>query len=297
MKLVIHMGLHKTGTTTFQNFLHLNKKALLDTGLIYPNIGGDEKSHWQIPHQLLRNNWGYLHEYMKMTLNIAKQQNANTVFISSEDFETMLIESYRAVEFENLLFNIGFSEIHWECVLRNQWDYFNSLYAEMSKHKICLNFASAGEEIINFGEISMGNADFRFRFAFDYDSFIERFLKDIKGSFTAISFDDFIANDFIGKELLNKHIDYEVANKTFWESNLSVAENANIRGYNDTIEINYLANFLGISITKKNFLFKKKPKKIFIPIIRKRQEMIDMAAKDLEHRFIERFPEISSMLK
>ena len=294
MKLVIHMGLHKTGSTTFQNFLYLNKKALLDAGIIYPDSDQDSKSHWMIPYQLLRNNWGYIEDYFKRALSVAKQQNANTILISSEDFAIMLTESFRVGEFENLLISLGFTEIHWECVLRKQWDYFNSLYAEMSKHKICMNFASAGEEVINFGEISMGNGGFRYRFAFDYDSYIEKFLKETNGSFIAISFEKFIASDFIGKELLNKHIDFVEDKKTFWESELNfVEEKQNIRRDDKTIEIDYLANFLGISMTNDFF---EKNQNTFVPIIQNRLGMIDLVSKDLKKRFMERFPQTSNFL-
>jgi hypothetical protein len=288
------MGLHKTGSTSFQNFLYLNKKTLLDFGVIYPDIDQDAKSHWMIPYQLLRNNWSYLEDYFKRALSVAKQQNANTILISAEGFAIMLTESFRVSRFENLLISLGFIEIHWECVLRKQWDSFNSLYAEMSKHKICLNYASAGEEIINFGEISMGNDGFRYRFAFDYDSYIEKFLKEINGSFTAISFEKFIVSDFIGKELLNKHIDFVKDKKTFWESELNfVEEKQNIRRDDKTIEIDYLANFLGISMTNDFF---EKNQNTFIPIIQNRLGMIDLVSKDLKKRFMERFPQTSNFL-
>ena len=42
MKVVIHMGLHKTGSTSFQNFLHYNKKSLLSVGILYPDIDNNE---------------------------------------------------------------------------------------------------------------------------------------------------------------------------------------------------------------------------------------------------------------
>ena len=178
MKLVIHMGLHKTASTSFQNFLHINRNVLLDAGVIYPEIE-QQASHFLIPRRILRNNWGFIEDYMKHTLSIARQRNVKTVFVSSEGFETILLESFRAAQFEKLALKLGYSEIHWICVLRSQWDYFNSLYAQMSTHKVCLNYAEAGHEIINFGEISMGNGGIRWRFAFDYDSIIEKFVEDI----------------------------------------------------------------------------------------------------------------------
>jgi len=292
MKIVIHMGLHKTGSTSFQNFLSLNKLVLMDAGILYPNIDNNEESHWIIPNQIILENWTYLENYFKEIILIANKNNLKTIFISSEDISILLTESYRVNKFENLITRLGIAEIELFCVLRNQWDYFNSLYAEMSKHKVCLNYASAGEEIINFGQISMGNDRFRYRFAFDYDYFIDKFLGETKGSFSAISYESFISNKFIGKELINTYIDSDKKTK-FWLSNLIKSEKINSRPDADTIEIDYLANFLGISMTNEIF---ENNQNSFVPIIQNRHGMIDLVSKDLNNRFLERFPIVSNFL-
>jgi len=293
MKIVIHMGLHKTGTTSFQNFLSNNKAALMDVGILYPDSENNEESQWIIPNQLNMENWSFLEDYFKKVILIAKSNSAKTIFISAEGMSILLSENFRVKKFENLLLEIGFTEIVWECVLRNQWDYFNSLYAEMSKQKICLNYASAGEEILRFGQISMGNDAFRYRFAFDYDKFIESFLEETKGSFSANSYESFISNGFIGKELINKHIESEEDKRKFWSANLIKSKKINARPDDDTIEIDYLANFLGISMTNEIF---EKNQNTFIPIIQNRHGMIDLVSKDLQRRFGERFPNISNFL-
>ena len=293
MKLVIHMGLHKTATTSFQHFLHLNKNVLLDAGVIYPEIEQNE-SHWLIPYEILRNNWSFLEEYMKHTLNTARLRNVKTVLLSSEDFETLLLESFRAAQFEKLARGLGYSEIHWICVLRSQWDYFNSLYAEMSKHKACLNYLMAGQEVFNYGEISIAANGFRWRFAFDYDSIIERFLEDIQGSFSVISYDSFVWGDIVGKNLINEVFDSEKAKTAFWKSCSNFVDKTNIRRDKKVVEIQYLANFLGIQQTKDNFA---KNENIFTPLIQHRLNGIDSVAEDLHNRFMERFPQISNRLK
>ena len=293
MKLVIHMGLHKTASSSFQNFLNLNRNVLLDAGVLYPEIE-EHAGHWLIPYEILRNNWGFLEDYMKNTLSVAKQRNVKTVLISAEDFETLLLEDFRAAQFEKLARGLGYSEIHWICALRNQWDYFNSLYAEMSKHTVCLNYLQAGEAVCNFGEISMSVAGFRWRFAFDYDSIIERFIAVVHGSFSVISFDSFINGDIVGVELIDEIIDCEVAKEAFWKSRLNFAENANIRWDKTLVEMNYLANYFGIEPTEDNF---SNNKNIFAPLLQNRLNHIDLVTEDLHNRFMERFPQISNRLK
>ena len=227
MRLIIHIGLHKTGTTSFQNFLHLNRDALLKAGVLYPEMG-EHESHWVIPNQIVRNNWNYVEDYMKTSLTNAKKANIKTVFISSEDFELFLFEGYLASQFEKLILNLGYSKIYWVSILRNQWDYFNSIYSEMSKNKVCLNYATAGEEILNFGEISMGTNVYRWRFAFDYDTIIQRFLDQINGSFSAYSFEQFTSTDVIGQEFINKIIGDDLNQKKFWNSNLHYVDKTNV---------------------------------------------------------------------
>jgi len=289
MKLVIHIGLHKTGTTSFQTFLHLNRKTLLKAGVFYPEMG-EHESHWVLPNQLVRNNWDYVEDFMRTNFKAAKEENVETVFISSEDFELFLFEGFRASQLENLSYRIGFASINWVCVLRNQWDYFNSIYSEMSKNKVCLNYATAGEEILNFGEISMGTNVYRWRFAFDYDIIIQRFLEYINGTFSAYSFEQFTSTDVIGQEFINRIIEDNLNQKTFWSSKLHYVEKTNIRGKDETVEIDYLSNFLGIKMTKEIF---EENKSTFLPMIQNRFGMIDLVKEDLHKRFKVRFPEIS----
>ena len=290
MKLVIHIGLHKTGTTSFQNFLHFNRDSLLEAGVFYPEMG-EHESHWVIPNQIIRNNWDYVKNYMKDSLSNARKANVNTVFISAEDFELFLFEGYLASQFENLVLDLGYSKIYWVSVLRNQWDYFNSIYSEMSKNKVCLNYATAGEEILNFGEISMGTNVYRWRFAFDYDIIIQRFLDYINGTFSAYSFEQFTSTDVIGQEFINKIIEDKLNQKKFWSSKLHYVEKTNVRGKDETVEIDYLSNFLGIKMTKEIF---EENNNIFLPIIQNRFGMIDLVKEDLHKRFKEKFPQIST---
>jgi len=290
MRLIIHIGLHKTGTTSFQNFLHFNRDALLKAGVLYPEMG-EHESHWVIPNQIVRNNWNYVEDYMKTSLTNAKKANIKTVFISSEDFELFLFEGYLASQFEKLILNLGYSKIYWVSILRNQWDYFNSIYSEMSKNKVCLNYATAGEEILNFGEISMGTNVYRWRFAFDYDTIIQRFLDQINGSFSAYSFEQFTSTDVIGQEFINRILEDDLNQKKFWDSNLQYIEKINVRGKDETVEIDYLSNFLGIKMTKEIF---EENKNIFLPLIQNRFGMIDIVKEDLHKRFKEKFPQISS---
>jgi hypothetical protein len=46
-RLVVHIGMHKTGTTSIQYMLHENMRALLDQGVFYPMAGRHHLAHVQ----------------------------------------------------------------------------------------------------------------------------------------------------------------------------------------------------------------------------------------------------------
>ena len=292
MKLIIHMGLHKTASTSFQNFLYLNRNNLLDAGVLYPKIEEDH-SHFEIPSRLLKDDWEFVENFLTENFKEAKTRKINTVFISSEDFETILVESFRGSQFENLALKIGYSSIHWECILRSQWDYFNSLYAQLSWDGATINYSAAGHDIIHFGQMSIGTGTFRWRFAFDYDQFIDKFIQNTSGAFSVISYDSFIDNKIIGKKLIDKVINSKNASKIFWKSDVLISDKANVRPDEETVEVNYLANFLGIKMSED---FYTENGKIFSPIVKYRQSLINQAREDLNKKFSQRFPNVSNKL-
>lgn len=53
MDLLIHVGLHKTGTTSVQNQLHHNRECLLGEGILYPASGLFGSQHALIPGSII----------------------------------------------------------------------------------------------------------------------------------------------------------------------------------------------------------------------------------------------------
>lgn len=290
MKIVIHFGLHKTASSSFQTFLYLNRAALQDVGVFYPKIEND-KSHFQIPSGIIKNDWDFVKNFLNKAFKEASNNKIKTVFISSEDFETILIENYRANQFEQLAYEVGFSEVHWVGVLRSQWDYFNSLYAQLSSDGASLNYSAMGHDIIHYGYISIGTGTFRWQFAFDYDLFFDGFLENISGSLSLYTFDSFVENEFIGDKIINSIIDDKNLEIIFWESIINQVNKANPRIDSTTVEINYLANFLGIKMSNE---FYSQNQKIFGPLVEYRQSLIGPAREELHKKFLERFPIISN---
>jgi hypothetical protein len=98
MKLVVHVGPHKTGTTAIQNMLSQNRRALLASGVFYPeSITGRTGQH-ELAWAIKRWNLRLLHadltnqqavDYLSMFLRDAVVANANVLVLSSEDFSLL----------------------------------------------------------------------------------------------------------------------------------------------------------------------------------------------------------------
>lgn len=48
MKIILHIGPHKTGTSAIQAFMHSHAAALSQHGILYPDTGGGERNHHAI---------------------------------------------------------------------------------------------------------------------------------------------------------------------------------------------------------------------------------------------------------
>lgn len=89
-KAIIHIGTHKTGSTSIQDFLYANNVALKDMGILYPVKGITKwNGHHPIAWQL-----GVEHPYRDENLDVRghletllMEYDFDKVVISSEDFE------------------------------------------------------------------------------------------------------------------------------------------------------------------------------------------------------------------
>jgi hypothetical protein len=58
MQLVIHAGIHRTGTTSLQRFLAANRAALAGRGVAYPAVAGSENNHQPLAWGIIRGERG-----------------------------------------------------------------------------------------------------------------------------------------------------------------------------------------------------------------------------------------------
>lgn len=134
-KVVLHIGTHKTATTTIQDMFAENASLLAEHGLIYPRLNRFTGHHGLVM------NWSGMPQVYQLPdgayaslQKIAAQygEGDHTVFLSSEEFSRISsLEELGRVR-EALA---GFDVIEVICVLRTQWQFLQSVYLEISKNR------------------------------------------------------------------------------------------------------------------------------------------------------------------
>ncbi len=149
MNIYLHIGTEKTGTTTLQNFLYLNKDKLLESGYYYPKSAG-LRNHQRLsiaaynlekrdPYTRLNNinSDRVLESYqniivkrLKSELNCVQQPN---IIFSSEHIQSRLTSLSEIQRLKEILVSLGAINIIVIVYLRNPVEIANSLYSTAIK--------------------------------------------------------------------------------------------------------------------------------------------------------------------
>ena len=133
MEIIIHIGRHKTGTTSIQHFLALNEDLLLNQyGIYYPEIGRDPLMKYH--HPLFRD-WAENKKKLDLQLinkiiENAKRKSASRILLSSEILSRDSITETKWLQLKEA-FNEKITIIVY---LRRQDKYLQSMYAEEILH-------------------------------------------------------------------------------------------------------------------------------------------------------------------
>lgn len=137
-RVVLHIGTHKTATTTIQDTFHANAGLLEAHGLIYPHLGRVTTGHHGLAHD-----WAHLPPVYALeggsraALRALAARHAHrpvTVLLSSEEFSRgNPADAPDYAELRALL--APFDEIEVICTLRPQWEFIQSVYLELSKYR------------------------------------------------------------------------------------------------------------------------------------------------------------------
>lgn len=132
-RLVLHIGLHKTATTTIQDTLFHNRAMLADHGLIYPFVGETRGHHGLVtrwvpmprPYALRGDPEA---EWHRVAADYADQDGI--VFLSSEEFSRA---HPRRVDLNDLRrLTDRYESVQVICMLRNQRSFLQSVYGQVA---------------------------------------------------------------------------------------------------------------------------------------------------------------------
>jgi hypothetical protein len=158
----VHIGTHKTGTTSIQALLASNASEFLRAGVYVPLAGRIERASaghhnvaWELAHDPKFDE--RLGSFAAL-LREAEDANAPALCLSSEDFELLHADRGALRTLRDGLAGIGY-EPKIILFLRPQADYFESLYAELVKGWN-LGFPDVLEAVISQGSFGASLFDY-----------------------------------------------------------------------------------------------------------------------------------------
>ncbi|WP_350333165.1 hypothetical protein [Coralliovum pocilloporae] len=134
-------------------------------------------------------------------------EEASILVLSSEDFENALADERLAERISGQFASLGVEDVHYAVVTRKPDDYFFSIFAEMSKHKVVLDLLSVFDEVMRTGKLTVPMDPEAYKgvpggwqFIFDYSRYIEQFRTIVKKPVHVFPFED--SPDFPGSDIL-----------------------------------------------------------------------------------------------
>lgn len=175
--LHIHCGLHKTASTSFQKYLHLNREALRNAGVLYPQYA-ESFQHSMLLWETQKKGLDVAKKYLKSLLDTDKACGA--CLISGEDFENYIYNTGAASMFEEMSLDLGFKSVTWHVVVRPMKDYVNSLYNELSKHEVLIKRTTLELAARERGCFFVSTNNYNYIFTLDYQRFRSQFRKCVR---------------------------------------------------------------------------------------------------------------------
>lgn len=248
MRAVIHLGLHKTATTAFQIISLQFRQKLLSRGILYPHIKEMGPSHNFLALQAQKGDETLLRQIIKSSTDALN--SSGTLLLSAENLEGALCSQFDLSRMHNILSEV-FDEIQYVVVVRDQFEYFVSLYGEMSKWGVLLSWQSMASSILSRKYLHLSSDLYEWGFCFDPFNGAEEIRKTLGSEVVLVSYPDFVSG-FPGRALLSWLLNGEticsdelVAEIDNWYNMNPSLKSVNSSLSDYQVELNYSASFLG----------------------------------------------------
>jgi hypothetical protein len=169
--VALHVGTHKTGTTSLQAMVARHQQHFDDQGLYYPKRGRVGDGHHNVAWELNGDDRydptrGSL---VDLVVELEKSQPRG-VLLSSEDFEYLYRRPEELEKLRSELAMLGY-RARVVVALREPTEYLESLYAELIKHGLDKDVRTFVTEALAEGGVIFHNWDFRL----DYEQLVAGF--------------------------------------------------------------------------------------------------------------------------
>jgi hypothetical protein len=189
MRLVLHIGLHKTASTAFQTLCRDNAGRLLQFG-IHWRVHDAYPAHHETAWALLRGEVDALGDY----LSEASAAGARTALLSSEELDYVLLVPQTAKALEAAARQAGVQDVTWIAALRRPSEVFRSVISELTKHGIHVDPLQGYLEIrrsggLHFtGRLNGGHQFWNWFKTFDYARYLGRLREEVAGRVIAYDY-------------------------------------------------------------------------------------------------------------
>ena len=158
---VVHIGTHKTGSTSFQAMLARNNGLGSEAGLYYPETGrsGDDGHHALAAELIDGDQTDPRCGLLGQLAQELKSAGARSVILSSENFSHLYRRPDRLQHLRDAL-QAGGMRTEIVIVLRPPSDYLESLYVELLKHGLTEPIDVFVQQGLSTGAVTLGGRDF-----------------------------------------------------------------------------------------------------------------------------------------
>lgn len=198
----LHVGTHKTGTTSLQALLRANEDTLARRGIYVPRTGrppglaGHHNIAWQLNGD---SRFDSRHGTVAELIDEIASRGAPVACVSSEAFEYLHDEPAKLRRLARALRSIGY-EARVLIYLRPQAEYAESLYAELVKHGLATSFPQFLQAVLRDGAFAFrGNWLFRFEYGILLDALAKAFGREavVARAYRGDRGVDFLLGDFL----------------------------------------------------------------------------------------------------
>ncbi len=162
-RLVLHVGTHKTATTSLQKMFRENRDAFAERGIYYPEASRTYHGHHLLGYEAFNPDNVEAAGALDALVAELEELEPSGVLVSSENLEHLVFMPDRLVEIRDALEGIGY-EIFVLITLREVGEYAEAMCAELHKHGLERSPSEVAAEIVAKGSFTNNGLTFPFDF-------------------------------------------------------------------------------------------------------------------------------------